>query len=828
MKINDYEKEHLARLYGSLAECTVLLRNGGDFPLEKPCPLAAFGSGVRRTVKGGTGSGEVNSRTFVTVEEGLQKAGFTVTTGAWLDAYDALADEAKKAFLAQLKAEARAHHQNAIIYGMGKAMPAPEYELPLRAAGNVAVYVLSRISGEGNDRDPVPGDILLTESERRDILALNRMYGKFMLVLNTGGPVDLSGLDEVRNILLLSQLGVQTGDVLADILLGRQNPSGKLTTTWAAWEEYPDLIDFGDPDDTYYREGIYVGYRWFDSVGKRPLFPFGHGLSYTEFSVKPEAVSACGSGITLRAEVENTGRFTGKEVVQVYLSAPAGRLDQPYQSLAGFARTAQLAPGEKESVEVRFDLRDCASYDTQQARYLLEAGQYVLRLGTSSADTLPAAVIRLAEDVTVLQAGPCFGEPGFADWKPGQESGEKTGDEPRCGDGSETAPAEVLPADLPVIFLHASDFTPRTMHRGCPDEIEESLREMTDEQLAYISVGGFREKGGLLRFVGDSSVHVAGAAGETASKAQEFGFEPLIMADGPAGLRLTPEFYRDGQGNAHSVGQPALPESILEFLPRPARGLLQRLGGRTPKKAAVETQYCTAIPIGTALAQSWDETLAETCGDIVGEEMERFGVQLWLAPALNIHRSIRCGRNFEYFSEDPLISGKMAAALTKGVQRHPGCGTTIKHFAANNQETNRYGSNSRVSERALREIYLKGFAICVREAQPCAVMTSYNLLNGRHTAERRDLYEFLREEYGFEGIVMTDWVLGNGLMNRKADVYPRVQPAQVAAAGGDVFMPGCRADWKDMLAGLRDGRLTREQLLANASRMLRTVRKLKI
>ena len=198
---------------------------------------------------------------------------------------------------------------------------------------------------------------------------------------------------------------------------------------------------------------------------------------------------------------------------------------------------------------------------------------------------------------------------------------------------------------------------------------------------------------------------------------------------------------------------------------------------------------------------------------------------MWLAPALNIHRSVLCGRNFEYYSEDPLISGKMAAAMTNGVQKHPGCGTTVKHFAANNQEKNRYGNNSMVSERALREIYLKGFEIAVKESQPAALMTSYNLLNGVHTAQRRDLIEdVLRCEFGFKGIVMTDWVIS--LMARKQDIHPKVSPHAVAAAGGDLFMPGSLADFKEMRAALADGRLSRRQLEINATRVYRLAKKL--
>lgn len=296
------------------------------------------------------------------------------------------------------------------------------------------------------------------------------------------------------------------------------------------------------------------------------------------------------------------------------------------------------------------------------------------------------------------------------------------------------------------------------------------------------------------------------------------------MADGPAGLRLSRDYYVDKKG-VHSMDS-AFPESIAEVSPAPLRFLMERMTPKPKRGTRVLHQYATAIPIGTAVAQSWNLDLAEQCGDIVGDEMERFGVHLWLAPALNIHRSILCGRNFEYFSEDPLLSGVFAAAITRGVQRHPGRGVTIKHFAVNNQETNRYNSNSQVSERALREIYLRGFAICVRQTQPHAVMTSYNLLNGRHTSQRRDLIEdFLRAECGFEGIVMTDWLVPM-FMSSKDAKYPAPTAAEIAAAGGDLVMPGGKNDHNNILEGLRSGKLSREQLRTNATRVVRMVRKL--
>ena len=804
MEVFDYEKQHLETLRQSLAECTVLLKSNGDFPLAAPGKIAAYGSGVRKTIKGGTGSGDVNSRYFVNVEQGLTDAGFTVTTQSWLDAYDQAYEQARIQFRKDIKAQAKAAHVMPIMFAMGKVMPEPEYELPLEGEGDVAIYVMARNSGEGNDREPVPGDIKLSATEKRDILALNKKYAKFMLVINAGGAVDLSEIGEVENILVLSQLGVETGAALADILLGKQNPSGKLATTWAAWEDYFPMEDFGDHNDTRYWEGVYVGYRYFDAVGKKALFPFGYGLSYTTCAISGAAAAVQGDKGTVSATVTNTGNFPGKEVVQVYVSCPEGKLDKPYQDLAAFGKTSDLAPGEAEQLEISFCVKDLASYDEETAAWILEKGNYVIRVGNSSVDTQVAAMAVLPETVVVRQARNIGGKPDFTDWKPEAEI------------------PTTIDSTVPVLVLETAALAGETVAYDPEYPVEDAVAALTDEQLVYSNIGEFS---GSTSIIGQASKYVAGAAGESTSMAP--GIPTMVMADGPAGLRLSQKYYRDETG-AHGVGQDSLMESIQEFLPAPARWSMKLMGGKKkmPKTATVQYQYATAIPIGTALAQSWNLELAKMCGDIVGDEMERFGVHLWLAPAMNIHRSIRCGRNFEYFSEDPVISGKMAAALTLGVQAHHGCGTTIKHYCANNQEANRYGNNSQVSERALREIYLKGFGICVRESQPKAVMTSYNLLNGTHTAERRDLSEdVLRCEFGFRGIIMTDWVIG-AMMNAKQDIHPAVQPKKVAAAGGDVFMPGGKSDFKNMMEGLADGSLTRKQLQINATRMYRMAKEL--
>ena len=802
--MNDYEREHNEILRSLGAECAVLLKSNGAFPLEKPCRLALFGSGARHTIKGGTGSGEVNSRYYVTIEDGLEAAGFTITSKTWLDNYDVLYPAARKDWIRDLKQQAREHHTVAVLESMGAVMPEPEYNIPLWGRGDAAVYVLSRISGEGSDRKAVPGDILLTETEKRDILALNEQYEKFLLVLNVGGVVDLSPVIGVGNILLLSQLGVETGSILADLILGKACPSGKLTTTWSAWADYPTIGSFGEKDDTRYNEGVYIGYRYFDSVGKKALFPFGFGLSYTNFERKVGEIAQEEGKITVKASVTNTGRFPGKEVAQLYVSAPQGKLDKPYQGLAAFAKTETLQPGEGQELTLSFDLRELASYDEARASWILEAGDYILRLGNSSAGTEAIGVVRLDGEAIVRKVKNCLGKPDFTDWRP------------------ETLKTETL-LELPILPASASSFETETVEYEHLAEVDPLIEALSNEELCYLNIGAFDPKAGTMSVVGEASQSVAGGAGETAGLLKGKGIPTLVMADGPAGLRLSRQYTRDEKG-VHPVGA-TTPESILELMPAPVAFVMKHMGGKGKVKGEIFEQYCTAIPIGTALAQSWNLDFAERCGDVVGDEMERFGVHLWLAPALNIHRDIRCGRNFEYFSEDPLISGKFAAAITRGVQKHPGCGTTIKHYAANNQETNRYSSNSQVSERAMREIYLRGFGIAVRESQPHALMTSYNLLNGTHTSERRDLIEdILRCDFGFEGIVMTDWIIG--AMSGKGNKYAWPNAAKIAAAGNDLTMPGGKGDFKAMLKGLKEGLVTRRQLAINATRVYRMAKML--
>ncbi len=809
MELTGYEKEHVERLRGQLAECTVLLKKSGSFPLEAPGKLALYGSGARHTIKGGTGSGEVNSRYFVTCEQALRDAGFTLTTDAWLDAYDRILADARKKFIKELRDSAGGDGMSAAMKAMGAVMPEPEYDLPLDGEGDTAVYVLSRNSGEGNDRNPGEGDVSLSKTEVRDILALNGKYARFLLVLNVGGPVDLRPVQEIKDILVLSQLGVETGTALAQILLGQAYPSGKLTTSWISAEEIPFGEDFGDINDTRYREGIYMGYRYFDSVGKKADYPFGYGISYTEFEISgAELIREEQDAVCIRAEVKNIGKYPGKEVLQLYVSAPEGELDQPYQRLAAYAKTTLLAPGEVQILEMSIRLRDLASYSEKRESYLLESGEYIFRLGTNSTDTAICGAVYLLDTVVVKKVKNLLGTPDFADWKP------------------EKKRVSVVPDEVTRISVKASDF-PETqvISYELTEEIDPLIAQMTDEELAYTAMGAFpeTEKGGF-GVIGNAAFSVAGAAGETVRRFRDRGIPSLVMADGPAGLRIARSYFETPEGPI-AVGK-VLPEGLLEFL---SEEEIERMGGgevKLPEGKTAKTQYATAIPIGTAIAQSWNVAFAEDCGDIVGSEMERFGVKLWLAPALNLHRNLRCGRNFEYYSEDPLISGTMAAGITRGVQRHPGCAVTIKHYAANNQETNRYNSNSIVSERAMRELYLKGFELCVRLSRPYALMSSYNLVNGVHTSESYALtQEILRGEFGFTGIVMTDWVIGEGTFEKRS-VHPSPKADRIAAAGQDLVMPGGKLHYDQVLAALKDGSLDRARVRKNATRVLTMARML--
>jgi beta-glucosidase len=801
LKNNNYELEHLQIVANNAGECCLFLKRNADFPLKEVVKIAAFGSGVRHTIKGGTGSGDVNSRFVVTIEQALREAGFEIVTESWLDGYDEAKKQRRKEFIRELKERAKKKRTLAMLEALGAVMTPPSYQGNLESDAGVAIYVLARDSGEGNDREPVSGDILLTEQEISDILYLNKRYDKFMLVLNVGGPVDLSPVLEVDNILLLSQLGANTGRVFAEILLGIQNPSGKLTTTWSKWEDYC-VPSFGDKDDTYYEESIYVGYRYFDSVKKKALFPFGYGLSYSDFEHEFVGISVEGNVITLKANVKNRSDFEGKDVLQLYLSKPQGKLNQPYQDLVAFRKSRKLKKGETELLALTFDLTQFASFDEDSSSYVLEKGDYILRLGNSSVDTKAVGIVTLPEDFVVRKVKRAFTECDVKEMK------------------IEVDYQDDL-SGLEKIII--DEIKTETVSYELVAERDGFVSSLSDEELAYLANGSFG--GSVFSVIGQASKTVAGAAGETTRKIK--GLDTLVMADGPAGLRLSPQYYVDKKG-AHPVGINNIMVSLVDFAPKLLKPIIKKQAyNKAPKGHEIKEQYTTALPIGTALAQSFNLEYVEACGSVVGREMGMFNVDLWLAPALNIHRSIRCGRNFEYFSEDPLVSGLIASAITKGVQKNKNKGVTLKHFCCNNQETNRYNNNAHVSERVIREIYLRGFEIAVKQANPMAVMTSYNLLNGEHTSESFALiHDILRCEWGFKGIVMTDWIVMGGTFD-KTSIHRGPITSLIVKAGGDLVMPGSKRDFKEILRALKQGELSRKVLEENATRVLRLIRRIK-
>lgn len=824
MKLYDYEKKHLRQMRKEAAGCALFLKRNEDFPLEGPCEIGLYGNGGRHTQKGGTGSGDVNSRFYVTAEKGLEWAGFTITTKDWLDRYDQVKKDRHERFIREIRSGARKSGMLAVQYSMGKVEREGDYDIPT-GHGETAVYVLSRVCGEGSDRQWKRGDILLTKTEISDIIQLAADYNKFILVLNVGGPVDLSPIaDAVDNILLLSQLGAVTGVVLADILLGKADPSGKLAASWVSEQKCEAIGEFGNRDNTRYNEGVYVGYRYYETQKVQTLFPFGFGKSYTDFDLIPGNAVLSGSSLTVNVRVKNTGSYAGREVVEVYASLPDDRIDQPARVLAGFTKTHTIEPGQEEEVSVKVNLKDITTFDAEAACYLIPAGDTVISIGEDSCHVNPVCILHTNEDVPVKKVRNALGKTDFVDFFPKITKSELKSAEDQTGaapDGSASAAEEQTGAlRVPIIEFSDADIPCQVVDYDLTEDIDPRASSMTDEELAKASVGAFKE-GGMMSVIGQAGQKVPGSAGETFED-KERDIRALVMADGPAGLRIDRDYGIDKDG-AYSYGNPLL-LSMLEFAPKPVQllPLIQRKQAekRTRNGGELKHQYATAIPIGTAIAQSWDTDFAKACGDLVGTEMEIYDVDIWLAPALNIQRDIRCGRNFEYYSEDPLISGYMAAAVTNGVQKHEGRYTTIKHFAANDQETNRMANNSCVSERALREIYLRGFEIAVRESQPGFVMNSYNLINGTHTSERRDLMtDILRAEFGFQGCVMTDWVVPG--MTEKNSHWGYPDPASVIAAGTSLYMPGSQPDYENILSALKSGRLTREQAEINVSRLLK-------
>ena len=791
----DYEKEHIDYLRDNACESTLFLKKNGDFPLAKPENIALFGSGVRHTVKGGTGSGDVVSRDFKTIEEAFIENGFNITTKEWLDKYDEFRKSTFIDHVKKVKKEAKKYKVMPAVFSMGYFEEEKNYDIEVdKYQGDTCIYVLTRNSGEGSDRKNIKGDVKLSDKEVADILYLNDKYKRFMLVLNVGGVIDLSPVINVSNILLLSQLGVKTSETLVDIILGNKNPSGKLATTWAKPEDYPSYENFGDLNDTYYKEGIYVGYRYFNTVNKGILFPFGFGLSYTDFKITLVDKSFDNNILNIKCNIRNIGKFGGKEVIECYVTKPNDKIDNPYIELINYKKTNYLKPDEEETIELSIDVRNLKSYLADISSYVLLKGEFIIRIGNSSVNLTNVCKLINNEEIILEKLNNKCHNNEFNDLK-----------------------LDRIKEDLNDldIFNIINNYETKIVEYKKDTYIDEKIKDLSIYELALICLG--HHESGIASIVGASSKHVIGGAGETVLKVDKIK-EYLTMADGPQGLRLKQTYGIDEKG-IYDISIDPIMENMLIYLPKIARPFIRPPKNRHGK---IYHQYTTAIPIATALAQSFNESFVKGCAKIVKEEMKLFNVNLWLAPALNIHRNILCGRNFEYYSEDPYLSGMMAKSMTEGIEDE-GLGVTLKHFACNNQEFNRNNNNSHLSERALREIYLKGFEISIKEAKPKALMTSYNLINGIHTSESYELInDILRCEWGYSGLVMTDWIKSGRSFSKKSK-YPAPYASNNIKAGNDLTMPGSSKDFNDIVKEVKKGKLSKEDLIYSASRIYRSI-----
>lgn len=781
-------------------EGIVLLKNDKKIlPLNISTKIGLYGAGAGKTVKGGTGSGDVNNRSNISIYQGLKENGIQIVSEKWLANYESIYAEARRAWKEKILEEAKfvenpfdAYAENPFAMPEGRAVTAED-----TVDAQTAIYVVSRISGEGKDRRRVEGDYYLSRREREDIRFLDAQKIPTVLILNSGGPVELTDiLEETENIcavLNISQLGQRGGLALANVLLGKVTPGGKLTATWARrYEDYPCAEEYsylnGKLEREEYKEGIYTGYRYFDTFGVKPLFPFGYGLSYTEMQIRFHGMKTSGDGVEVEAEVTNTGEtFSGKEVVQVYVSLPQDESGKEYRRLAGFAKTKLLKPGEKELLKIGIDRKTLAYFSEEQHAWIAEKGYYAVWVGNSIASLTLAAMLEVPESVILDKTNILENQTDIT-----EEVYDRQNLSARTLKWKEKAENEKIGR-----YIYYPEPEKRT---ECTCQPENKIPAKDLLPLFYGNIAGISSN------LGAAGIRVPGSAGETtAALYEQYGVSSLIMADGPAGLRLQQNYEVDRETDTvYGIG-------VLGSL---ENGYLRT--DETHENADRYYQFCTAFPVGTALAQTWDTALVEKVGIAVAEEMEEFHIDLWLAPGLNIQRNPLCGRNFEYYSEDPLLSGIMAAAMTKGVQSRPGCGVTVKHFACNNQEDNRMGVDAQVSERALREIYLRGFEIAVKESRPVAIMSSYNLLNGVHAANSVDLCTAIaRKEWGFDGVIMSDW---NTTVPEDGSI-----PWKCVTAGNDIIMPGNAADAENIRKAFEDGKLSEEVVRMCAGRILNLI-----
>ena len=788
------EKENNEIAYQAALETFVLLKNDGCLPL-KGTEVALFGAGATHTIKGGTGSGETNNRHSISIYEGLKEAGLKISSEAYLNEYIKYEDETHKKWIKDNTGmpSGQSLSKNYVLPNP-RVVNEKDFE---NSDKNVALYVVSRQSGEAADKKLDKNDYNLMPNEINDINYLIKEFKHVIVVINSGASLDLSPIDDMDlSIIFYGQAGQEGGRALGDVLIGNEYFSGKLSTTWA--KKYSDIAygnEFSyinnDLDNEYYKEGIYVGYRYFDSFKVEPRFHFGYGLTYSDFEIEIINKKVEGSDIVLTVKVKNIGEYKGKEVIQVYASLPQGKLDKEYQRLVAFKKTKELDINEEEVLDIKFNIEYLTSFDEETLSTLLEKGDYVLKVGNASNNNKPVLVLQLDKDLIIAKHDAIFASDEKVDLLVNDNK------------------YDYDLSNVDRIVFDVDSVKTKEFNYGKPEiysdeKVDAILNQLSTEELVDVVTGI-----GTFGMTNTDAFCSPGIAGKTTLKLFDKGLISVNLADGPTGLRLIRKVAVSPKGRIKMFkGNYLL--SFMETMPSWMLFLV-----KPGKKDTVFYQFATSFPVGTNLAQTWNEELINKVGEAVSKEMDKFNITYWLAPGMNIQRNPLCGRNFEYYSEDPVLSGKISAAMTRGVQTIEGNYTTIKHFACNNAEDNREHSNSHVSQRALREIYLKGFEINIKEAHSKSVMTSYNMINGTYTPDSYDLNtKVLRNEWGFDGVVMTDWY----------STRPGQGHSDIAVANGnDMIMPGDKVYDKTILEGLKKGTVSLDDLKRAAANIIRSI-----
>jgi len=754
------------------AEGSVLLKNDGHvLPLAKGTRLAVFGRAQTFYYKSGTGSGGlVHIDKEPVMIDSLKENTDLVLDKELLDAYASWVEE------------------HPFDDGGGKWAGEPWFqeEMPLdddtvaaaSRRNDAALIVFARTAGEDHDNADEAGSYRLTAEEERLLSLVTASFDKVIVALNVGNMIDTAFMTRypVSALLYIWQGGMEGANGFADLLTGKAYPAGKLTDT-ATWriEDHPSHDNFGDRDKNCYAEDIYVGYRYFETFNKDAVqYPFGFGLSYTDFTVEASATEEENGLITVTAVVKNSGNHVGKEVVQVYYHAPCGVLGKPARQLVAFAKTAELSPGETQTFRMTFSVSDMASYDDggetgHPSCYVLEQGDYDIFVGTDVRSAQSVLTVTVNELTVVKQLEQAMAPYEAFDRLCAVEADGVVSKAYRPVPTNTVDLNERIASRRPEALAYTGDKGIRLQDvYNRTHTLDAFIAQLSDGDLAALVCGeGMNSP--------KATPGTGGALGGQTESLSRFGIPVCCVTDGPSGVRL-------------DSGEKAI-----------------------------------SIPNGTMLACTWDTALVEELYTHVGKELNTYHVDSLLGPGINIHRHPLCGRNFEYFSEDPFLTGMMAAAVTRGVAAYDAF-ATIKHFCANNQETNRYGCESVVSERALREIYLRPFELAVKNGENVLIMTAYNPVNGYWTASHYDLtVTILRGEWGFDNFVMTDWWAKCNL-DCGSDGNGGLVQAMIRAEN-DVYMVCADAETKSqgVLQGLADGYITRGELQRSVRNILRWI-----